>query len=99
MSLDYPFYEELKRRKHRAAKWWLLGDLLYYLGLIPGLLSIPASIIYFTLKLLTNEFSWRRVLYELLFLVLCFMVFHTGAYLKGISYQIAKKDGIDGNAY
>jgi len=94
MSLDYPFYEELKRRKHRTAKWWLLGDLLYYLGLILGLVSI-LSIINFTLKLLTNEFSWRPVLYLFLFLILCILVFYTGAYLKGISYQMAKKDGID----
>ncbi len=99
MSLDYPFYEDLKRRKHKAAKWWLLGDLLYYLGLLPGLLSIPASIIYLILKCLNSEFPWRYLLYWFLFLILCLVVFYTGAYLKRISYQMAKKDGIDANNY
>ena len=28
MSLDYPFYEQLVRRRHRAAWWWLAGDRL-----------------------------------------------------------------------
>ncbi len=46
MSLDYPFYQELKRRQHPAAKWWWLGDALYYLGLLPALiLGIPALVV------------------------------------------------------
>ena len=43
MSLDYPFYEQLVRRRHRTAGWWLVGDRLYYLGLIPALLAIAGS--------------------------------------------------------
>jgi hypothetical protein len=43
MSLDYPFYDELRRSQHLAAKWWLWGDILYYLGLLPAvILAIPA---------------------------------------------------------
>lgn len=34
MSLDFPFFEELRKRRHPAAKWWRLGDGLYYLGLL-----------------------------------------------------------------
>ena len=99
MSLDYPFYEELKRRKHRAARWWRLGDSLYYLGLILGVLSIIAFLFYFIIQLLNNNFSWKYLLILFVFLMSCFLVFYTGASLKKISYQIAKKDGIDINDY
>jgi hypothetical protein len=34
MSLDQPFYQELKRRRHPGAKWWAIGDPAYYLGLL-----------------------------------------------------------------
>ena len=43
MSLDFPFYEELRRRKHPGAKWWMLGDRLYYLGLLPAMLAAGAG--------------------------------------------------------
>lgn len=52
MSLDYPYYEELCRRKHRAAWWWLVGDRLYYLGLLPGVLALPAAGVLFVAWLL-----------------------------------------------
>ena len=52
MSLDYPYYEELCRRKHRAAWWWLVGDWLYYLGLLPGMLALPTAGILFVSWLL-----------------------------------------------
>ena len=97
MSLDYPFYKELRRRKHRAAKWWRLGDALYYLGLIPAvilvlpaLLPLPSQVA----VLLPNWKTW--VLSLLAFFV---MVFLLGSWLKGLAWRMAKRDGIDVNDY
>jgi hypothetical protein len=39
VSLDYPYYEELLRRRHPAAWWWIVGDRLYYLGLIATIMG------------------------------------------------------------
>jgi hypothetical protein len=43
VSLDYPFYEELVRRGRRAAWWWLVGDRLYYLCVLPAMLAVPGT--------------------------------------------------------
>lgn len=43
MSLDFPYYEQLRRRRHPAAIWWRVGDVLYYLGLLAMFVAIPAA--------------------------------------------------------
>jgi len=96
MSLDYPFYEELKRRRHPAAKWWRLGDVRYYLGLLPAMLmAIPAVISLICLSITQS----RSQLLIIFFFVAATIVFVVGALLKRRAWTIAAKDGIDVSAY
>jgi len=88
MSLDYPFYEELKRRKSPAAKWWRLGDVLYYVGLLGAFFSLFGGIIF-----------WG-VFFKLFIAFLVFLaIFFLGGYLKSKSYLMAGREGIDINQY
>ncbi len=88
MSLDYPFYLELKKRKSPAAKWWRVGDVLYYLGLVPAILSLIATPI---LSLFENAY-WH---YSLGIFMISVIVFIVGSSLKGKSYRMAAKEGIN----
>jgi hypothetical protein len=98
MSLDYPFYEELKRRKHKAAKWWLIGDILYYLGLLPALLILLIGIPYLTVRFFLG-WSWEALLYLVIGFVAGGIIFYIGASLKGYSYKLASNDGINPSDY
>ena len=44
MSLDYPMYEEMRRRGSRAAPFWLIGDRLYYAGLLGGIVAVTMHV-------------------------------------------------------
>lgn len=100
MSLDYPFYEELRRRNHPAAQWWKWGDLLYYLGLVPTiLLLLPVLMTLSPLPAPISErlpqlVTWIRTLFGLFV-----AMFLLGSWLKGKSWRMAKRDGIDVNDY
>lgn len=98
MSLDYPFYEELKRRQHKAAKWWRLGDILYYLGLLPGILLF-LSLLFGIFFCFIGWGTWVVLRNLFLLFVFCVLIFYLGACLKGKSYKMAKEDGIDVNDY
>lgn len=93
MSLDYPFYEELCRRKHRAAWWWLLGDRLYYLGLLPAALAVPGAGVALLAGLL--GWGWYWLVADVAVFVLGAVVFVLGSSLKGHSYRLAERDGIE----
>jgi hypothetical protein len=92
MSLDYPFYEELCRRKHRAAWWWLIGVRLYYLGLLPALASVPMA----GLTFLAGSFGygWSRLLVSVVVFFVGIVVFVIGGSIKHHSYDLAERDGI-----
>jgi hypothetical protein len=100
MSLDYPFFEELRRRNHPAAKWWKWGDMLYYLGLVPAIILLLPILL--TLNPLPPPLQdrlphlavWIRTLFGLFV-----AIFLLGAWLKGKSWRMAKQDGIDVNDY
>jgi len=96
MSLDYPFYEELRRRGHPAAKWWRLGDMLYYLGLLPAmLLAIPAIVSLVGLAWAVSKLKiWILALF-----VVSVAVFLVGTRCKLRSWRMAAKDGINVNNY
>ena len=90
MSLDYPLYEEMVRRKSRAAPWWRTGDILYYLGLLTAIFAIPASM---------AHVQWSGAAVIVLWYALVFIsgvaIFIGGLILKAYSYRLAKRDGID----
>lgn len=53
MSLDYPDYEEIKRRrKHLLAFAWMVGDRLHYLGVFGALGILLFVFVYVPLKCL-----------------------------------------------
>jgi hypothetical protein len=43
MSLDYPLYEEMLHRGSRAAPWWRIGDIIYYIGLLTAIFCLTAG--------------------------------------------------------
>ena len=98
MSLDFPFYEELRRRNHPAAKWWRIGDTLYYIGLLPLFPLVPFSIAN-VIRYLFGYSSFGVMICFLVLSTLSFSVFYCGARLKGHSYSLAAKDGIDVDDY
>ena len=97
MSLDYPFYKELRRRQHPAAKWWRWGDALYYIGLLPAvILAIPALMSLFRLAF-GGIAGWQV---WVLFLFAVFVgIFLLGTRLKLKSWTMAARDGIDVNKF
>jgi hypothetical protein len=97
MSLDYPFYQELQRRKHPAAKWWRVGDALYYLGLLPVLLlAIPAIIA--LIEIPFGVFTkWQGLI--LMFFVVFVAIFFVGTRLKRKAWAMAARDGINVNDF
>jgi len=92
MSMDYPFYEELCRKKHRAAWWWIVGDRLHYLGLLLAFLALPVV----ALIMLTGavDIVWHRVLLIAGMFIGGIAVLFAGAALKGRAYVLAERDGI-----
>ncbi len=96
MSLDYPFYEELCRRKHRAARWWLIGDRLYYLGLYSAILAFAGAGVaggvvgILGLRGIGLHWFWAALGTFVGGAVVCFV----GACLKGHAYSLAERDGI-----
>ncbi len=89
MSLDHPFYEEMVRRKSRAAWWWRIGDTLYYVGLLEAVTSIPAGMAHVLLSR-----SEATMLWYVLAFILGLVGFFTGSKLKAYSYKLAEQDGI-----
>ena len=98
MSLDYPFYEEVRRRGHRAAIWWRVGDFLYYVGLLIALPLIVISVALVGVCLMST-LSWGYLGWSLAGLASAVVVFLLGSSMKGHSYALALKDGIDVRDY
>lgn len=93
--MDYPLYEELLRRKHPAAKWWLIGDRLYYLGLIPSCLSLSAVPVMAVAGLLGfGENYWRIFWLAVIAFPIAVVVFLIGGSLKAHAHKAAEREGI-----
>jgi hypothetical protein len=92
VSLDYPYYEELCRLNHRAAWWWLVGDRLYYLDLLPAMLAVPGAGVVVVAGLFGA--GWRWLLSGVAVFVVGVVVFFVGGSFKGQAYAIAERDGI-----
>ncbi len=92
MSLDYPYYEELKRRGHPAARWWVIGDGLYFLSLLMGAIGAGGSVAALVVGL--TGWGWDWVLVGVGLLVAAAFVFVFGMTCKGHAYDIGGRDGI-----
>ena len=91
--MDYPLYEELCRRKHPAAKWWLIGDRLYYLGLLPAGMSL-AAIPVIALSSLLGQDNWRLFWLAVITFPIAVVVFFIGSTMKGHAHRVARREGI-----
>jgi hypothetical protein len=98
MSLDYPLYEEMVRRKSRGRWFWRMGDYLYYIGLLT-LCGSPVLYLIFTGSKAAGLGTPNPHLVAGVAGLLGICVFMLGGFLKGISYTIAKKEGIDIQRY
>lgn len=98
MSLDMPFYEELRRQGHPAARTWFVGDRLYYVGLLIAFLAMAGGAIS-VVGALAGWFGWLYLLLTAGLFVLGAGVFLAGASLKGRSYRVAARDGINVDDY
>jgi hypothetical protein len=99
--MDYPFYEELCRRKHPAAAWWLAGDWLYYLGLLPaviGVAGVVASGPFWLLGLFPNESEGLKLgvmcVLGLAATAVGLPVWIVGGHLKRVAHEWGRRDGI-----
>jgi hypothetical protein len=92
MSLDYPFYEELRRLKHRGAKWWIVGDAFYYIGLLAAMIAIPGGLAGVFFGLMGR--GWVVLFVSIAAFVIGVPVFFLGAALKRHAYRLAERDGI-----
>jgi hypothetical protein len=83
MSMDYPYYEELCRRKHPARRWWRVGDILYYVGVLSALLGPPIAA-------LVGAWDHAGIVFGVsLFIFVC------GVLAKRYSYVLGKRSGIN----
>lgn len=96
MSLDIPFYNELKRRKHPARHWWAAGDLLYYGGLLACLCAILWCIATFAFSL---EPRSSQLIRSAVLLGGGIALHLAGSWSKARSHKMAMRDGIDVNEY
>ena len=93
MPLDHPLYEEMLRRKSGGSWFWLIGNRLYYIGL---LIFIAASCL---LPVFWSRKLESAVLPAAVTAALGACTFFLGGALKTISYRIAGKEGIDTSPY
>jgi hypothetical protein len=91
--MDYPLYEESCRRKHPAAKWWLIGDWLYYLGLLPAVMSFVA-VPFLAVCSLLHQINWRMFWLAVGTFPVAVVVFFVGVSLKGYAHRVAEREGI-----
>jgi len=95
VSRDFPLYEVMRKRSPQAARWWIVGDRLYHVGLLMTMLCIPALFFAYTETTIAGE--WIGWLVSAL--ILSLGLFGLGIYCKGRSYRIALTAGIDINKF
>jgi hypothetical protein len=80
MSIGYTNYQTMKEECPQAARCWRAGDRLYYLGLLSGVVSVPALVYLRTITLA--------------FIILgSALAFVLGIILKNVAYAIARQSG------
>lgn len=105
MSLDYPYYQELRRRKHKAAIWWRIGDILYYLGPLIAVAAIAIVLMnayqsfFGTAQAVARTAPWRSIfLVSGVLLAFGAALHRLGRFLKGRAYRMGERDGISAGA-
>ncbi len=89
-SLDYPLYEAMQKKSPRAARYWVLGDRLFQVGLLLTIMFLPLVFVVYT--------QWGAGLFLLALgagLAGSLAILAAGVYYKRESYKLAIKAGID----
>ncbi|MBD2495087.1 hypothetical protein BCD64_17425 [Nostoc sp. MBR 210] len=82
MSLDYPDYEELRKRSKFLGWLWRLSDAGYYFGLI-GSIIWPLAVIGCQITSRKRQLPWDKAfLLLILGMVVCFSIFWGAAQFK-----------------
>ncbi|MDI9570988.1 MAG: hypothetical protein QM278_09770 [Pseudomonadota bacterium] len=89
-SLDYPLFETMRKKAPRAARYWLLGDRLFQVGLLLTIMFLPLAFYAYT--------QWGSGWFLIgvgvgLACSLCLLA--AGVYYKRESYRLAIQAGID----
>ncbi|MCX7816351.1 MAG: hypothetical protein N2317_02410 [Syntrophales bacterium] len=89
-SLDYPLYEKMLVRAPKAARLWLIGDLLFQVGFLLIIMFLPILFYYLYEDgwVLGAKIGAGGIIFS--FSVICI-----GIFLKRESYKLAIKAGID----
>jgi uncharacterized membrane protein len=91
MSLDYPDYEELKKKSRVLGILWQIGDKGYYLGLIGVIISPLATIQYHFTSQKAN-LTWDRSLMVAVIMIGMFaFIYFVSAKLKYFSVKWGKR--------
>lgn len=92
MSLDFPYYEALRRRKHPAGVWWRVGDTLYYLGLLATGGGFALAVVGVLKGAFGLGWRWLSMAPAVFFagVATCFI----GLTAKGRAYTLGERDGI-----
>jgi hypothetical protein len=92
VSLDFPYYEALRRAKHPAAVWWRVGDTLYYLGLLSAVAAVPA--VMWGLRKGEIGLGWSAHWAALAVFGGGVVMFGIGNFAKGRAHAMGERDGI-----
>jgi hypothetical protein len=92
MALDLPFLQELRRRNHPAAKWFSLGDRIFYLGLLPGIMAVPCTVMGLLGGLM--GYGWLGLIVSVGIIIAGCILVPLGMAIKKSARNKAAKDGI-----
>jgi hypothetical protein len=91
MSLDYPDYEELKKKNRILAVLWQIGDKGYYLGLIGAVISPLAAIQYHFTSRKANLTWDKSLMIAVIMIGMSLFIFLVSTSLKYFSVKWGKK--------
>ncbi len=84
MSMDYPDYEIIRTKSKRLAFVWMLGDRLYYIGLLGTLFIIIATLVSSLFTRLKGSQVGPNLLNYVVFymFVVCIISFFVAPFIK-----------------
>lgn len=94
MSGNHPLYEALRRLDHPGAWWWRVGDITYYLGVIPAFL-LGAGGVLTLIGLAAGWNDWRVAAKTISLCVFSSGIAAVGRLMRRRAFRLAARDGIE----
>jgi hypothetical protein len=91
MSLDYPDYEELKKKSRILAILWQIGDKGYYIGLMGAVISPLAAIQYHFTSRKANPTWDKSLMFAIMTIGMFLVIFFVSTNLKYFSVKWGKR--------